>query len=450
MFGFAGTRRWVHVQHITGKFQSLRRRTFLVLHLILFGLPWVRVAGNPALLFDLPGRRLYAFGATFTASDTILLLLVLLFLAFSLFFFTALFGRLWCGYACPQTVFLDAWVHPIERWIEGERTTRMRREMGPWTPDRVWRRAAKWSLFALAAFVVSMSFMSFFVPARELWTLAASPTAYSLVAIFTGVWFLDFTWFREQFCNFLCPYARFQSVMVDDQTLIVGYDHLRGEPRGGKAARDEGRCIDCNKCVVVCPTGIDIRGGFQLECIGCARCVDACTDVMGRFGHESLIGYGSLATLARRRTRFWRPRTVAYAALLAALVTGLSALLAVRVPFDVSVARAPGTLYTVDDDGYVRNTYLLRISNNLPGDAVSFNVAVEGIAGAIVATPGFELESTEGRIVPLVVRVPRESAASARTLPMQVKISSSRAGERVLKTTFKTAGADHRDGTIGP
>jgi cytochrome c oxidase accessory protein FixG len=447
MFGFAGTRRWVYVQHITGKFQSLRRRTFLLLHVILFGLPWLTVAGNPALLFDLPGRRLYAFGATFTANDTILLLLLLLFLAFSLFFFTALFGRLWCGYACPQTVFLDAWVHPIERWIEGERTTRMRRDMGPWTFDRAWRKATKWSLFALAAFIVSMSFMGFFVPVRELWSGVASGSAYALVAIFTGVWFLDFTWFREQFCNFLCPYARFQSVMVDDQTLLVGYDELRGEPRG-KAARAEGRCIDCNKCVIVCPTGIDIRRGFQLECIGCARCVDACTDVMGRFGHESLIGYGSLATLARRRARFWRPRTVGYAALLAGLIGVTTALLAVRVPFDVSVARAPGTLYTVDDDGFVRNTYLLRVSNNLPGEPVSFSVAVDGIDGAVVATPDFELGATEGRIVALVVRVPQQSATAARTLPLQVRISSSRAGARVLNTTFKTAGADGEG--IGP
>jgi cytochrome c oxidase accessory protein FixG len=448
MFGFAGTRRWVYVQHIAGKFQSLRRRTFLGLHLILFGLPWLVIAGNPALMMDLPGRRLYAFGATFTTSDTLMLLLIMLFLAFSLFFFTALFGRLWCGYACPQTVLLDAWVHPIERWIEGERTTRMRRDMGPWTLDRAWRKAAKWSLFALAAFVVSMSFMGFFVPIRELWTLNASSTSYALVGIFTGVWFLDFTWFREQFCNFLCPYARFQSVMVDSNTLIVGYDELRGEPRGGKAARSDGRCIECNKCVTVCPTGIDIRRGFQLECIGCARCVDACTDVMGRFGHETLIGYGSLASLARRRPRFWRPRTVAYAALLTALVGGLVTLLSVRVPFDVSVSRAPGTLFTVDDDGYVRNTYLLRISNNLAGAPVQFTVGVDGIAGATVAAQPFELESTENRIVPVVVRVPQAAAATARTLPVKVKITSSRAGERVIQTTFKTA-TDTGDG-VGP
>jgi cytochrome c oxidase accessory protein FixG len=439
MLGFRGTREWVYVQHVSGRFQRIRGWTFLGLHFILFGLPWLKVSGNPALLFDLPGRRLYAFGATFTASDTILLLIILLFLAFSLFFFTSLFGRLWCGYGCPQTVLLDAWVRPIERWIEGERTTRIRRDSGPWTPDRAVRKAAKWSLFLAAAFVVSMSFMSFFTPARELWTLNASDAAYALVGIFTVGWFLDFTWFREQFCNYLCPYARFQSAMIDDQSLIIAYDTRRGEPRGGKAARSDGRCIECSKCVVVCPAGIDIRNGFQLECTGCARCIDACTDVMGRFEHESLIGYGSLATLAGRRARFWRPRTIGYAALLAGLVVSMTALLALRVPFDASVARAPGSLYTLDQDGYVRNTYLLRISNNLPGEPVSYAITVEGLHGAEVTTQPFELASTEGRVVPLVVRVPNRDAA-ARTLPMTVRIGSSRAGERVLQTTFKTAG----------
>jgi cytochrome c oxidase accessory protein FixG len=443
MLGFAGTRNWVYLQHIEGRFQRIRHKTFIALHLILFGVPWLRIGGNPALLLDLPDRRLYAFGAIYTASDTILLLLVVLFLAFSLFFFTSLFGRLWCGYGCPQTVLLDAWVRPIERWIEGERTTRVRRDAGGVTWARSWRKAAKWTFFAVAAFIVSMSFMGFFVPARELWTLQASPVGYTLVGIFTIGWFLDFTWFREQFCNYLCPYARFQSALIDDHTLIIAYDAVRGDPRGGRTARNEGRCIECAKCFTGCPQGIDIRNGFQLECIGCARCIDACTDVMGRFEHESLIGYSNLATLARRRTRFWRPRTIAYASVLTTLTAALITLVVIRVPFEASITRTPGSLYTVDDDGYVRNTYLLRIANNRPGAPVNFTFGVEGLDQAQVLAPEVALNSAEGRMVPVVVRMP-VARTTARTMPVRLRIESA-AGQRVLETTFKTAG----DG-IGP
>ena len=441
MLGFVGTRRWVYTQTIDGSFQRIRRWTFLALHLVLFGLPWLTVAGNPALRFDLPGRRLYAFGAIFTAGDTLLLLLGLLFLAFSLFFFTSLYGRLWCGYGCPQTVLLDSWIRPIERWIEGEHTTRRRRDQAPLGWDRAWRKAAKWSLFAVAAFLVSMSFMGFFAEARELWTGRGSTAAYTLVGIFTVGWFLDFAWFREQFCNYLCPYARFQSALVDDQTLMITYDAARGEPRGGKEAKLDGRCVDCFKCVNVCPQGIDIRNGFQLECIGCARCIDACTSVMDRLGHETLVEYGSLVELAGGRRRVLRPRVVAYAGLLAAILAAAVLLVETRLPFEAAVSRAPGSLFTVDDDGYVRNTYLLRVGNNAPaadGGTLSFHVEVEGLPGAQVLAPEVALRATESQIVPLVVRI-REDEAAPRTLPIQVHVATP-AGERVLDATFKTGG----------
>ena len=440
MLGFAGTRNWVYPQWIDGRFQRLRRWTFLGLHVILFIVPWLTLGGHPLLRFDLEARRLYAFGALFTAADTILLLLLLLFLAFALFFFTSLFGRLWCGYACPQTVLLEAWVRPIERWLEGERNTRMRRDSGGWTFDRAWRKAAKWSLFAVAAFVVSMSFMSFFAGARELWTGRAGPVEYALVGIFTVAWFWDFAWFREQFCNFLCPYARFQSVLQDANTLTINYDPGRGEPRG-RDAKASGRCIDCRKCVNVCPAGIDIRNGFQLECIGCASCIDACDSVMTRLGHTTLVSYGTLNELQGQPRRILRPRTVLYAALLAGLLATTTALVATRVPFEAAVSRAPGSLYTLDPDGYVRNTFLLRIGNNTPAQAaVRFTVAIEGIPHAELTAPAVSLEPEEGRMVPLVVRVPAAELRS-RTLPLRVRVSSPE-GERVLDTTFKAGGID--------
>ena len=440
MLGFTGSREWVYVQWIRGRYQRRRHFTFAVLHVILFVTPWLTVGGNPMLRFDLEARRLFAFGAVFTAADTILLLLLLLFLAFSLFFFTSLYGRLWCGFGCPQTVLLDTWVRPIERWIEGERTTRQRRDAGPWNVDRTWRKTLKWSVYLAAAFVVAMSFMSFFAGARALWTGHGGPVEYALVGIITLAWFTDFVWFREQFCNYLCPYARFQSALVDPNTLLIAYDPERGEPRGGKAAKVEGRCLACEKCAAVCPQGIDIRNGFQLECIACARCVDACTGVMEKVGHTSLINYTTAAQQQGGSARRLRPRTVAYAAMLTGIAAVAVLMLATRTPFEVSIARIPGSLYSVDADGYVRNTYMLRIANN---DAVQeearFNVSVEGLEDAEVVVPAIALASMESRMVPLVVRIPMTSVLE-RTYPMRVRVTT-HVGERVVQTTFKGGGA---------
>ena len=441
MFGFSGNRQWVYVQWIQGKYQRRRHFTFAVLHVILFVAPWLTLSGNPLLRFDLEARRLFAFGAIFTATDTIFLLLLLLFLAFSLFFFTSLYGRLWCGFGCPQTVMLDTWVRPLERWIEGERTTRQRRDAGPLTFDKAWRKSVKWALYALAACIVSMSFMSFFAGARALWTGHGGPVEYALVGIFAAAWFFDFVWFREQFCNYLCPYARFQSAMVDLHTLLIAYDERRGEPRGGKTAKVDGRCLACEKCVSVCPQGIDIRNGFQLECIACARCVDACTGVMGKVGHETLISYTTTAQQHGYQPRRVRPRTVAYAAMLSGIAAVAILMLFTRVPFEASVARVPGSLYSVDPDGYVRNTYLLRIANNdAQAGQAAFRVSVEGPEQAQVVAPTIELASMESRIIPLVVRIPPTSAFD-RTYPLRVRVSAG-TGERVMETTFKSGGRD--------
>ena len=368
-------------------------------------------------------------------------MLLLLFLAFSLFFFTSLYGRLWCGFGCPHTVMLDTWVRPLERWIEGERTTRQRRDAGPLTFDKAWRKSVKWALYALAACIVSMSFMSFFAGARALWTGHGGPVEYALVGIFAAAWFFDFVWFREQFCNYLCPYARFQSAMVDLHTLLIAYDERRGEPRGGKTAKVDGRCLACEKCVSVCPQGIDIRNGFQLECIACARCVDACTGVMGKVGHETLISYTTTAQQHGYQPRRVRPRTVAYAAMLSGIAAVAILMLFTRVPFEASVARVPGSLYSVDPDGYVRNTYLLRIANNdAQAGQAAFRVSVEGPEQAQVVAPTIELASMESRIIPLVVRIPPTSAFD-RTYPLRVRVTAG-TGERVMETTFKSGGRD--------
>ncbi len=438
MLGFSKTREWVYPQSIHGRFTTIRRWTFVGLHLLLLITPWIMINGNPAFRVDLPARTVYLFGSIFTSSDTIFLLLVLWFAAFSLFFFTAVFGRIWCGYACPQTVFLESWIRPVELWIEGDRLTRKRRDAKGWSFDRAWRKLAKWSVFLAVAVFLSMGGMSIFAGARELWTGQAGPVEYTMVAIFTGFWFLDFTWFREQFCSYVCPYARFQSVLADEETLIITYDVDRGEPReAGKQAALDGRCIECNKCVVVCPQGIDIRDGYQLECIQCARCIDACTSVMDKLGHPTLVAYGSIAESEGRAVRRWRPRTILYAAILVGIMVTGGVLLARRVPFEATVNRAPGSLYTVDADGYTRNTFLLKITNKSPQvEPVDYRISVEGLTDAEVLADDVRLGSTESRTVPLIVRVPT-SAQLQRTTPFEVRIVTEE-DAIVLSPTFKS------------
>lgn len=434
--GMSGTRDWVYPQSIDGSFMRLRRASFFALHLILFGAPWITVNGHPLVLIDLPARRVFLFGSVFTPSDTIFLALTLFFLAFSLFFFTAVFGRVWCGYACPQTVFLESWIRPLELWIEGDRSQRRRRDGQPLSFDRVWRKLVKWTAFATVAFVLSMAIMSLFVGARPLWTGQAGPITYGLVAALTVLWYVDFTWFREQFCIYLCPYARFQSALTDAETLLVSYDEPRGDPRGPRRG-PEGGCIECKKCVVVCPQGIDIRDGFQLECIQCARCIDACESVMSKFDQPTLVRYSSLAADSGTPVRRFRPRTLVYGTLMALLIGGAAVLLSNRVPFEATVNRAPGSLYTIDDDGFVRNTFLLQITNNEPEvETALYGVRLEGLEGAQVLTPPLMLASEETRTIPVIIRVPIANVVE-RTVPFLVIVTSPTAALEIA-TTFKT------------
>jgi len=438
MLGFSGSREWVYPQSIDGSFMRLRRWTFAALHVVLLLAPWITVAGHPLILIDIPARRVFLAGLVFTAADTIFLALLLFFLAFSLFFFTSIFGRIWCGYACPQTVFLETWIRPVELWIEGDRTTRKRRDAAGWTFDRAWRKAAKWTVFLAVSAFLAMAMVSLFAGARDLWTGSASPTEYALVAILTGVWYLDFVWFREQFCNYLCPYARFQSALTDEESLLISYDVPRGEPREkGREAALDGRCIACQKCVVVCPQGIDIRDGFQLECIQCARCVDACASVMEPLGHETLVRYSSLSADEGRKRRTLRPRTVVYGGLLTTLAAAGVVLVLGRVPFEASVNRVPGTLFTMDADGLVRNTYMLKITDK-DGDPASrtFEVTIDGLPQAETVIQSVELPALGTRTIPLVVRIPVDASAD-RSLAFDVLVTGD-GGQIRLPATFTT------------
>ncbi len=438
---FSGHRQWVYPQSVTGRFQVLHRWSGRVLLAILVGVPWISWGEHPLVQLDVLGHRMYAFGLIFTPRDGFLIALSAWFAAFALFFFTSLFGRVWCGYACPQTVFLEEFVRPIEQLFEGDRGLRRQRDQGAWTFWFVARKLGKHLAFASFAAFISLSFLSWFSGAWSVWTGDAGRGSYMVAAAFTGLWYADFAWFREQLCNYLCPYARFQGALCDDESLVVAYDAVNAEPRGGKQAKDDGRCIDCKKCVTVCPQGIDIREGFQLECIMCGRCIDACEGVMRKLDHKPLIGYSTIASTQGRAPRLVRPRTVAYASLMLGIAAIILGIVGLHQPLDVTVVREPGDLYYVDPDGWVRNSYRLDIANNENDtEKHDYSVQVTGLPpNAQVVVPPVSLAENEHQTVPLVIRVPASGDVRG-SLPLVIEVSSDDGRVRA-KTIFAAPGS---------
>lgn len=401
----------IHVSDVRGKFQRLHRISGWILLAILFLTPYLEVAGRPFFRLDLGARKFYLLSGVFTPRDTVLVFGLLLSAALLLFFFTSLYGRLWCGFACPQTVFLEEIIRPIERWVDGNRGARRKLMDGPWNQRKLTRRALKWFLFAIVAAVAAVHTGGLFVDIIDLWTGKAARGDYVFVAFVGVLLFIDFAWFREQFCNYLCPYARFQGVMVDDQSLVVGYHSVRGEPRREKGVRrpkaELGDCVGCNLCVTTCPAGIDIREGFQLECISCARCIDACTGVMAKQDLPSLIDFTSLNELENKPSRAFRLRPVIYGVLLVVVSVGMAAVLATRDSYEFTIAQPPGAAELVRDDGRVQNLYQVTVFNN-GGDTATFRIEIEGIEGAEVVVPGgaIEIEPASQRLVPAFVIAP--------------------------------------------
>jgi cytochrome c oxidase accessory protein FixG len=347
---------------VEGVFRRLRWWANAILIALLFAVPWIRSAGEPLVLLDVPARKFHVFGLVIFPQELYFLWLLLAALALALFFTTALLGRLWCGWACPQTVFTDVFA-AVARRIQGWR--------GAQPPARValWRRAATHATWLLLAWLIGFHLVGYFrSPYDLLGTLFCEgrlyPTTFAFHLAITALCYLDFAVVRQTFCKFLCPYARFQGVLFDRDTLVIGYDARRGEPRGKKGTT-RGDCVDCGLCVAVCPTGIDIRNGLQLECIACTQCIDACNGVMQRLGRpRDLIGYRSLVgLLGERAPRLLRPRVVAYGSLLLAVGVAFAVLLQARQPLGFHVAHNSAQLYTRAADGRIGNSFTLRIEN---------------------------------------------------------------------------------------
>jgi len=432
-------RKKIYPRSVSGFFAKWRWVLVWATQLVFYGLPWIEWGGRQAVLFNLEARRFYLFGLVLYPQDFIYLTGLLVISALSLFLFTAVAGRLWCGYACPQTVYTEIFLW-IERKVEGDRSARMRLDEGGLSARKLGKKSLKHFLWVAVAFWTGFTFVGYFTPVRELsgavlaWTLGPWQTFWIFFYGFATYGNAGFM--REQVCKYMCPYARFQSAMFDKDTMIVTYDTARGEPRGARGrkvdprAKGLGDCVDCTLCVQVCPTGIDIRKGLQYECIGCAACADVCDEVMDKMGYpRGLVRYSTQNGLANGWTRAQmlrravRPRVLVYSAILGAITAALMVSLYLRVPFRVDVIRDRGALARVVEQGRIENVFRLQMMNATESPQ-QMEVSVDGIDGiAIASERTITLQPTEVRALAVRVQVP-PGATGAGSHPIHFRVVS--------------------------
>lgn len=425
----ADVRGKIYPRSVSGLYARLRIVMVVLTQLVFYGLPWLQWNGRQAVLFDLAARKFYIFGMVLWPQDVIYLAVLLVISAFSLFLFTAIAGRLFCGYACPQTVYTEIFMW-VERKIEGDRVARIRLDEQPWNLRKIRIKATKHIIWVLIAWWTGSTFIGYFAPIRELGA--------DLLALSLGPWqwfwmvFYAFaTWgnagfMREAVCKYMCPYARFQSVMVDDDTFVVTYDHVRGEPRGGRSRKVDhkdagmGDCVDCTLCVQVCPTGIDIRDGLQYMCIGCGACVDACDQVMDKMEYpRGLIRYTSGKAItdgmsqSQVRKRVFRPRVLVYSGVLGLIIVAFLVSLATRTTLRVDVIRDRGSLGREIPGGLIENVYQLQIINATES-GIDLDLSASGLEGLKLVTTNNEtvvhIDPASNKLLPVVVTLPAGSA----------------------------------------
>ncbi len=429
--GRDGTRKRPYPADVSGRFMRARKVVFWLLIALWAALPWIPINGHPAVFLDVDKRQFFLFGMTFNAQDVWLMFFMLSGVGFGLVYATALLGRVWCGWACPQTVFLEAVFRPIERLIHGPRNVAMRRaQKNKMEFDHLWRVVATHAAYLLAAFLVAHVLLAYFVSIPHVFQMvrekpSAHLEAFVWMTVMTAVMYGNFALFREQLCVVICPYGRLQSVLLDDDSMVVGYDEKRGEPRTKapvkEASKSGGDCVECNRCVVVCPTNIDIRDGLQLDCIACTQCIDACDEVMVKLDRpRGLIRYDSLRGLRGEKRKILRPRLYAYSA---ALVVGLvvaSFAFHGRQPFEANVVRLQGTPYT-RDGGIIRNSFELHLVNK-GGNPETFEIEAIGAPelAFVIATPSVEIEPLGSRRIPVFVTMDQAKFTADRPFILRV------------------------------
>lgn len=361
-----GARKWVYAKQPSGKWYT--RRTIFSWFLLLFfvGAPFIRVNGHPLILLDIANRKFIIFGAIFWAQDTFILALLMLSFVLFIILFTVTFGRLWCGWACPQTIFLEMVFRKIEYLIEGDYKKRHKLDNSPWTTDKIIKKSVKHTIFILIAIAMTNTFLMWFIGSEKWLQLIREPiienlSGFIVMMIVSGIFYWIYSYFREQICTMVCPYGRMQGVLLDSKSIMVTYDYVRGEPRG---AKNTGDCIDCHQCVSVCPTGIDIRNGTQLECINCTACIDQCNKIMHITKKPpGLIRFDSEEGIKNGHKTIWNTRTKAYSAVLLILFSFFVYTLLSRPAVETTILRTPGLLFQENADNTISNVYNIKIVN---------------------------------------------------------------------------------------
>jgi cytochrome c oxidase accessory protein FixG len=424
-----GKRVWIYPKKPSGHYHRLRIVVTTVLLLIFFLLPFVQLNGRPYMLFNIFERKFIFFGQVFWPQDFFLLALTLITLFVFVILFTVVFGRLWCGWACPQTLFMEMVFRKIEYWIEGDANAQRRLKAAPWTTEKIVKKGSKQFLFVFISVIISHTTMAYLIGIDQVKEIVTQPptahlAGFSGLVVFTAIFYGVFAWFREQACIAVCPYGRLQGVLLVKDSIVVAYDWLRGEPRGKlkkhetTVAEKHGDCIDCKLCVHVCPTGIDIRHGTQLECVNCTACMDACDDVMTKIHKpKGLIRYSSFNAISEGTQKLFTGRVAGYSVVLIALISLLSYFVFTRADIETTLLKVPGTLYTKTEDGQITNLYSIEFVNKTFED-IQLEVRVETPAQATfmkIGDPNI-LVPKEGILKGMVmVKLPEEVINSMKT-----------------------------------
>lgn len=438
----AGKRIWIYPKRPSGTFHLRRIVVTVVLLALFFGGPFLTIGGKPLLLLNFFERRFVVFGQAFWPQDFVLLALALLTFFVFIILFTVVFGRLWCGWACPQTLFMEMVFRKIEYWIEGDANQQRRLDQSGWTYERIRKKILKHTIFIGLSILIAHTAMAYIIGIDETWRISQGPPSENLAGFigmvaFTGVFYSVFAYFREQACVVVCPYGRLQSVLLIKESIVVAYDWLRGEPRGKKKRNQEqgvhtGDCVDCKLCVHVCPTGIDIRNGTQLECVNCTACMDACDDIMLKTGRpKGLIRYASYHSIQNGHQRLITSRVVAYSFVLLALLSILGFTLTTRSDVETTILKVPGTLFQHTDDGLLSNLYTVEFVNKT-FDTMTLRLHVESPAMATLLLPeGEEIEVPSGELVKrmCLIRMPAHQLKEAKT----VVLLSVKSGDEVME-----------------